>query len=230
LRAAVVGDDEVHHAAGQVGQRRRGALVRNHAGLAADQRHQPFAGDLVGGAAAAVIEFARVLAGRLEQLLGCLVRRVGRHEDAHGSERQARNRRQVLQRVIRQLVVQGHVGGHRPVGGEQQRLAVRRGGGDQVGRDDGIAAGAVLDQHGLPQLFAQALRRVARHRVRAGSGRIRHDQAYRAGRILRQGRARHQGQAQQGRAQGAGTNACNHGESPRAMNGRPLGAGLVVYG
>ena len=63
-------------------------------------------------------------------------------------DRDGRDRQQVALRIIRQLVVRIGVGGKGGGRDEQQRVVVA-GAGEDVDRDDAVAAGTILDHHRL---------------------------------------------------------------------------------
>jgi len=80
------------------------------------------------------------------------------------------------------------------VRGKQQRMAVRRGLGHEVGADVAAGPRLVVDDDGLAEDVRQRLRDVARQHVVAPARRERHDEAHLPGGIriaLRPGTARH---------------------------------------
>ncbi len=104
----------------------------------------------------AVIERARFRSRQREQL-GQVLRRHGRvHHQHQVAVDQRRDRNQIAHQLIRFLVVQRFVDGLR-AGDHQQRVAVGRSLGDQVGADGGSGARAVVHDEGLVQGLAQFL-------------------------------------------------------------------------
>jgi hypothetical protein len=91
-----------------------------------------------------------------------------------------RDRREVFQRIVRYLArVESRVDAECRRRAHQQCVAVRRSLGDDVGADDSVRAGPVIDDHGLPERFGQLLcdeARVLIERPTRGDG---HDQAHR---------------------------------------------------
>ena len=90
--------------------------------------------------------------------------------------RQQRDGREVLQGVVGQRLVQRRVGRVADVGHEQG-VAVGRGLGDDVGADDAARAAAVLDHHGLAEVFGERRHDAARDDVGAAAGRGGDDEA-----------------------------------------------------
>ncbi|MNN31100.1 hypothetical protein D3C81_1447730 [compost metagenome] len=89
----------------------------------------------------------------------------------------AADRREVLDRVIGQLLHQRRVGRMRGVGGHEQRIAVRGRLRNQLRRDGAVGAGAIVDHHVLAERIAQFLGRDARDGIGAAAGGKRHDKA-----------------------------------------------------
>jgi hypothetical protein len=89
---------------------------------------------------------------------------------------------EILCRIVRQLRHQARHDGERR-GRHQQRVAVRRRLGDDVGPDHRAAAGAVVHHHRLAPQLAQLQAHGAADDVSAAAGRERHYEAHRPGRI-----------------------------------------------
>jgi hypothetical protein len=117
------------------------------------------------------------------------------------------HRREALDRVVADLLVQADVDGQRPRGPEQQHVAIGRRAGHRFGAQVAAGAGLVLDDHRLAQLDRRGQR--ACHRVGGAARGKGHDHHDRLGREivgLRHGR-----QAKRGRSrahQGEGLHAC----------------------
>ena len=88
----------------------------------------------------------------------------GLHEQHVRRVHQLRDRREVLDRIVGQALEQAGV--HRDRGrGEQQRVAVRVGARHHRDAEVAAAAGAVVDDHALPERLRQRLRQDARDDV-----------------------------------------------------------------
>ncbi|MNV61596.1 hypothetical protein D3C71_1541090 [compost metagenome] len=96
---------------------------------------------------------------------------------------QQRDGREVLDRVVRNARIQRRVDAMRAGGGQQQRVAVRRGRGHLLGGDGAVGAALVLDDDALAQRLARFRRDRARQDVRRAARRVRHDQRDGFGRI-----------------------------------------------
>ena len=110
--------------------------------------------------------------------------RQRRIDDQHaGLASDERNRREVVDRIVGELRVERGADG---VGlrREQQRVAVRRGAGDDLGADRGAGAGLVLDDELLPEAFAELLRDHAHRPVDRATRRKRHDHFHRVRRVV----------------------------------------------
>jgi hypothetical protein len=139
----------------------------------------------------AVVDLARLLLGERDEVLHGLhrQRRVDDQRMVDGDE--AGDRREALDRIIRQLGVEAridHEGHLRP---DQQRVAVGRGLGDVFRRNLVVGAGLVLDDHLLAPSLGEALRQRASERIGHAAGRRRNDDCYRFGRIVGCLRGRH---------------------------------------
>lgn len=88
-------------------------------------------------------------------------------------------RREILQRAIRQLLVQTRVDGQHAGITQQQRVAVRRRARHQFRPDDAAGAAAVIHDNLLAERLLQFQRNNTAHDVRAATGRLRHNKAHR---------------------------------------------------
>ena len=222
-RVVALADDagEVHHGqlhlAGHRGHRRRAAApigdVHDEAvahgleHLAADVHGRAVA---AGGVAQAPGSAPRGRDG-LRRRVGLQVAAGHQHE---GDAREARDRRQVAQRVVADGRVQVGRDRQRAGRGQHQRVAVGRRLGHLPHGQRAAGAGAVLHHDLLPQLLGQAGSQQPRRGVGAAAGREGHDDAQGFGGpgFLGQGGgggAGAQHRAQQGAADGF------HGGSPR---------------
>ena len=155
----------------------------------------------------------------VQRLLAALVlrdefgQRVGRDgRMGHHHLRQAqhlRDRREILLRVIRQLVEQKRIAGDRRFAGQQQRVAVGGRLGDGHRADDGGRAGLVVDDDRLLPLALQLLGQHAGDDVDAATRCVGHDDAHG---LVREGLLR----------KGAGQRGSQGASSP---GGKPLAAG-----
>ena len=136
-----------------------------------------------------VADRARLLLRKLDEAgdVGDVERRM--RADEREAFDEVRDRREVLDRVVRQLAID--VGQDRVRAGrvEQQRVAVRRRLRDELRADAAAGAGAVLDDERLAELRAHAVGENPRDAVDAAAGRERNDDAHRLDRIRLRERA-----------------------------------------
>ncbi|MNZ94749.1 hypothetical protein D3C78_1138630 [compost metagenome] len=111
------------------------------------------------------------------------------HQD-EGKVGGARDRREVLDRGVAQLLVEPGIGRVRRTGAQQQRIAVRWRTAHDLGRHRTIGAGLVLDHDRGSQALVHVLHQHPRHDVGAAARGERHDHADRLGRIGLRGRER----------------------------------------
>ena len=144
-------------------------------------RHQPqnLAAQMRGGAVAAGAE--RNLVGprprEVDQLAHAAYRQRRMHHQHIGRGHQLNHRRQIAQRVIRQLAYEARCGSGAG-GSHHQRVTVGRGFGHDIGADHRAAAGAIVHVDLLPPRLGQFLRHQPRENVGGAAGRERGDQAY----------------------------------------------------
>ena len=107
--------------------------------------------------------------------------------DQHQRRRSdAVDQREGLQRIVGQLLVERHIGRHDAVGAVVERVTVRLRACDVFRRNDAAGARLVLDDHRLPELFAEGLGNHARALVADAAGRKADDPCHGAcGKILR---------------------------------------------
>ena len=175
-------------AADQVGRRLAAAAIRHVGQLDARHREQLGREQVLAAAVArrGVVDLAGLAAGELDQLLHVPGRQRRMHHHDAGLSADQRDRREVVDRLVRQLGVQRRADG---VGlrCQQQRVAVGWRPGHRLGADRGTRTGPVVDHHLLPQPLAQLLRHHAGRSVDRATRRERHDDADRpAGKVLRQ--------------------------------------------
>ena len=101
----------------------------------------------------------------------------GRHQ------RDQRDRREVLERIVGELAVEERVHHQRAVDRHQQRVAVGAGLGDRLRADDGVGAGAVVDDDLLAEVLAHLLADQPAEEIGRPARRERHDQRDLARRI-----------------------------------------------
>ena len=124
----------------------------------------------------AVVERAGLGLGQRDQL-GDVVHREPRIDHQHiGRGADHHDRREILDRIVRQVSAQTHRHRVRARGGDADRVAVGRRLGDRVGADIAAGADPVVDHDLLAQPGPQPLRQDARDDVGAAAGRERHDQ------------------------------------------------------
>ena len=173
-----IGEHDLYLARDQIGHCKRGAAIGNmrhpDPGLAVEQLGE----EMIGGADTrrAVVQFAGLAFGeRYELLHGFDAKlRIDHHDVRIGGGH--RDRREILQRIVRQLFIDGGVDRDRSGLAEQQRVAVGLGFVDEIGADDRTGTAAVLDHDRLPDRLADPFGNDARDRVGAAAGGVGHDQ------------------------------------------------------
>ena len=125
---------------------------------------------------------ARLRLGECEQLPDRLCGHGRMHDDDVGLFAQHRHRREILQRVVRQLRIEDGIDGDAHAG-DKERVAVRPRLGDDVGADRAAGPAAVVHHDRLPEGVRQPRRDRARHQVHRAAGRERHHYAHRPRRI-----------------------------------------------
>ncbi len=170
-------EGQLHVPGHHVGQGRHVALVGHRDHLDAGQALEIFAGEMAHGAGAG----RRIgqLAGarlRVGDELGDRLNRQRRSDHQHERHvRDQRDRHEVLDRIVGQLLVERGVDGQQAARRHQQRVAVGRALGDRIGGDHGPAAGAVLDHERLAETVGEMLAEPAREDIGAAARRVRHD-------------------------------------------------------
>jgi hypothetical protein len=104
------------------------------------------------------------------------------HQHVHRRDHRG-DRREILVRIVRQLLHQIRIGDLGSRRGPEQRVAIRRCLGDEIGAESRAAARLILDHDRLAQAFAERVRQNARHQVCAAAWRERHHKADRTCRI-----------------------------------------------
>jgi hypothetical protein len=99
--------------------------------------------------------------------------------------RDQRHRREIFDRIVRQLAVERHVDRVGADRAHQYRVAVGGRFGDVVGADIAAGAGTVIDNHRLAPAFVELLAYRARDDVERTAGGERHDEADRLDGIIR---------------------------------------------
>ena len=126
-------------------------------------------------AARPVAELARIRL-RIRDQLGHAVDRQRRiHQQDERQVRDHRDRREVLHRVVAELLVERRIDAHRRARRHQQRVAIGRRLDDRVDADLLARAGTVLDHEGLAELLFEHLRAHPRQDVGGARRRERHD-------------------------------------------------------
>ena len=113
-------------------------------------------------------ELARLRARQGNQLLNGLRRHVVVHRQDVGREGDLGDRREVLDRIVRQRLVEAQVGDDRGVARHHQRVAVGRGLGDEAGREAAAGADLALHHHRLAPGRGELVADQARRRCRWG--------------------------------------------------------------
>jgi len=168
-----------------------------HAGLELEKLHRQVLGTAVAGRR--VVQLAGLRFHQPDEVAHVLRRHRGIDIDAERAGGEERDRREIVHRIERRRL-QRRVGGERGRG-EEQRVAVGRRLGGEVGTDVARGAGLVVgDDRRLPAI-GELRPEHARQDIGAGAGRVWHDDVHRAARprLLRHGNARHHCQQQDGK-------------------------------
>src|SRR5438094_1909904 len=168
--------DDVIDGAGQEALYGRCAAVERNvlhveAGLAVEE----IAGQPRGDNPRAIVELAGIRLGARNQLLHGLRSILGAHTQKRRVLGCERDRRKILERVIREIAACKRIEHQRDIHCRQQGVAVGRRFGDAGGANRGIGAGLISDHHRLSPDLAQPLRDHAREDVGRSAGRERHD-------------------------------------------------------
>ncbi len=129
----------------------------------------------VSGSRVPEVELAGIGPGVGHELLHRVRRECGMHHQDHVAVRHARDRREVLDRIVAGIL--RHRGNHRQRAGVavEQRVAVGLGGGERPRPDRAAGAGAVVDDHALSHRALDLLREEACQHVGLAAGRRGHD-------------------------------------------------------
>ena len=125
-------------------------------------------------------------------------------------------------RVERQAGIHAGIDDHRPVGHQQQRVAVRRRLGDEIAADVAVGTRAVVDHHLLAERLGEMLPDQPRQDIAGAADRKRHHHPDLALRIGRGGaggarlRRRSRRQRDEGKAGEAGEEGAQRGGEPAA--------------
>ena len=176
-----VGELQVDAAAQRVDESRRCALVRHMVHLDLRQRLQVLHAEVlqVADAGRGVVELARIVARQRDQVLYRFHRQRRMYHQHHRPADDLRDRREILLRVVGQILAQGHVDGHRPGIGQHHGVTVGWGFRHHVSADAATGAAAVIDQYLLPPHRGQLLTQGARNVVERATRRVGHDNPHR---------------------------------------------------
>ena len=177
-----------HHiefAADQIGDGQGGALVGDVHHKQLGLRFEQLGRQLHDGAVAAggVVEPSGVLFGVVDPFLDGLGRRAVGHQHDAGRIAHLADRGEVLHRVVRHARVEVGANRVRAGSGQQQGVAIGRGLGHQVRAQSAACARAVFDHQRHTHFFTQLLGQGAGKQIRGTTGRKRHDQTDRLGRV-----------------------------------------------
>jgi hypothetical protein len=137
------------------------------------------ADDLPDAVAIAERDLAGICLCIRDQLLHAVDRQLGIHDDDHRDDHDAGDRREILDRIVGQLLEQEGIGRVRRVGGHEQRVAVRRRFRRGLGADDGRSARLVVDDEGLIEGGLELVGDEARDDVGGAAGGEGHDDPHR---------------------------------------------------
>jgi len=148
--------------------------------------------EMRGGAITGVAErqLARLRTRRREQIGQRIDRRIGLHQEQVGRRANQRDRREIGERIVGQLVVKVRVE-RVPGGDNDQRVAVRRRLGQRLRCNRAARTGAVLDDDCLAPAFGQLIAQRAPDNIDSAAWRERHVNVHRLRReiVLRSGHA-----------------------------------------
>ena len=216
-RRADGGELHVEAAGDDVDRGLRRALVGNvgqlDAGVAGEQR----GGEMreARKARRAVVQLAGLGLGERHQLGDAFRRDAGIEHQHIGRGADHRDRLEVVDRVVGQLGAERRRHAMRARGDQADRVAVRRGLGDDIDAEIAAGAGAVLDDELLAELGREFLRHQAADDVGGGAGRERHHDAHRLVRIARP-RCANDGEAASSASRVNASGDRVHGASSRA--------------
>ena len=206
--------EQMNLSAHEVGQRRRGPLVRHHERVEAGVALQELDGEVAGRADAGGPErvFLRVLANEREEILEVVGRHARRGADDQRPVSDQRHRREIVHHVIGDALVQERID-HVHRGRHHQRVAVGSSLRDGIGADrSGRPAGSILDDEMLSDGFVELLHQDTCDAIDRSAGREWHDHGDRARRI---GLSRNGCRDQPGEADREGGHCQkSHGEDP----------------
>jgi hypothetical protein len=201
-------EHQLHLPAQKVGHRTRSALVRNVDHVDPEVLLEQLHREMVRGAAARrrIVELPRLSLGERDELLDRSRRQRRMDDQREAADRGGSDRRESIDRVIRNARLQRDVGNVR-ARGHQQRVAVGGCLGHGLGADVAARAGAIVYDHGNVEFLGELLAEHARQDVDARARRVRHDHANRTVRIrflrrrgTERGKARHDAQQRNDRA------------------------------
>src|SRR6476660_493266 len=106
------------------------------------------------------------------------------HEHVIGNA-DARDRRKIIDRVVRQLRIEARVDAMRARGAHDQRVTIGRTFGHNLGADYAVRTGAIVDDHLLSPRFSELVADRARYEIGGTAGCERYNDAYRTRGIAR---------------------------------------------
>ena len=174
----------LHLSSEQIGRCLAAAAIRNviqfHSGHRREERREKVLAATVTRRRVVDLAWARLHIGN--EILQGVYRKRGDDDQHPGLAADQRNRREVFDRIERELRIQGGADG---VGlrRKQQGIAVGRRLGDHLTADGRARAGLVLDDHALTEALRQLLGDEAHRPVDRASRRERNDDAYRPVRV-----------------------------------------------
>jgi hypothetical protein len=150
-----------------VGERGRGALVLHGVELGPAHGLQQFHAQMRPRAdtQAAVIDPARLVPGRRDQVAEVLHRERRMHHQGLADADETADRDEILRRIVRKLAVEIGIDGEGVLRGQQQRVAIGRRPCDRRRSNLIVGAALVLDHNRLPPFLGQPLRQGTRDNV-----------------------------------------------------------------
>ena len=158
-------------------------FVMHRLHLDAVQRVEPCHGEMVDAARAdrPVVELAGIFLRVIDELADIRGREIGSRHEHQICRHDARHRREVLRRVVRQLAIQKGIERVDGVGGKQPVVAVRRRFRHVLCGDDLVGAGLVLHDHLLAPGVGQLLAERAHQQIRRPASGVGDDHSDRLG-------------------------------------------------
>ena len=181
-----VGERQADAAGEEIGEQRGRAAVRDRPDVDAGHGFEELRGEVLRGSRAGVRigEHPGLRARQRDQLRQRLRRHAARHDQHVGGDEDLRDRRQVLDRIEAELLVQARAEHQRAVADHAERVPVRRRLGEAIGGNVSAGPGYVLDHDRPAPGGAELLREQATRYIRCDAGGEADQDAHRLLRIV----------------------------------------------